>query len=91
MTDTTTEVNKETLTKLKDIIKSIETSSAQIKLINASIKETYSYAKSAGFNVKAIKALIKRRKLPENQKHEIETVTEISDHYEEKISSTETL
>lgn len=55
-------INQETQARLKSIVDRVETLEAEKKDLGGDIKDIFEEAKGAGFDVKAIKAVIKMRK-----------------------------
>lgn len=61
------EINKETKERLKQYIEAIEFKESEKNIIQDKIRELFNDAKSEGFDVKAMKAVIKLRKKDQNQ------------------------
>ena len=62
--------NKMDITKLRDYIERIERLEEEKKDVQNDIKEVYLEAKAAGFNKKALKAVIKLRKMDSSSRDE---------------------
>ncbi len=60
--------------QLKAIIERIEKCEEEKKTISDDIKDIYGEAKSAGFDVKALRTIIRMRKQDPNERHEQETI-----------------
>lgn len=69
-------VNKETAEQLKRYIESIENYEAEKKELTERIAEVYDEAKSAGFDVKTMRELIKIRKADQDKLLEAEYLLE---------------
>ena len=63
--------------RLKALIDRIERLEEEKKAIAEDIKEVYSEAKSAGFDVKVMRQLIRLRKMDESDRNEMEEVLTI--------------
>ena len=77
--ENTSEVSSE---RLKSFIKRIEKLEEDKAAVSEDIKEIYSEAKSTGFDVKAIRAIVRLRKKTEHERREEE---EILDLYKSSI------
>lgn len=66
--------------KLRSIVERIERLEEEKAVIAADVKDIYSEAKSAGFDSKALRALIKIRKQDADQVEEFETILDIYRH-----------
>lgn len=62
--------------QLKSVIARIEKLEEEKSVISEDIKEVYAEAKSNGLNTKAIKAVIKLRKLDAQEREEQETIVD---------------
>ena len=60
--------------QLKAIVERIERLEEEKKTISDDIKDIYGEAKSAGFDVKALRTIIRMRKQDPNERHEQETI-----------------
>lgn len=60
--------------QLKSIISRVEKLTEEKDAISADIKDVFAESKGAGFDVKAIKAIIKIRKLDSSEREEQETI-----------------
>lgn len=72
------QVKPETAAKLKSIVDRVETLEAEIKDTRSDIKDIFEEAKSAGFDVKAIKSIIKMRK---RKAEEVKIDTDVIETY----------
>lgn len=70
-------VNKETAEQLKRYVEAIENYEAEKKGISESLKEIYDEARSKGFDVKTIRALIKERKIDKEKLLEQQCLLEV--------------
>lgn len=62
--------------QLKAIVERIERVEAEIEVLGDDRKEIYSEAKSAGFDCKAIRTIIRMRKQDSDERQEQETILE---------------
>ena len=63
--------------KLLSYVERIERLNEEVKGLQTDIKEIYDEAKSNGYDVKALKAIIALRKLDEAEREEAETVLDV--------------
>ena len=63
--------------KLLSYVERIERLNEEVKALQTDIKEIYDEAKSNGYDVKALKAIIALRKLDEAEREEAETVLDV--------------
>ena len=63
--------------KLLSYVERVERLNEEVKALQTDIKEIYEEAKSNGYDVKALKAIIARRKLDEAEREEAETVLDV--------------
>ncbi|MEQ9171049.1 MAG: DUF2312 domain-containing protein [Rhodospirillales bacterium] len=63
--------------RLKALIDRIERLEEEKKALTEDIKEVYSEAKSAGFDVKVMRQLIRLRKMDESDRNEMEEILTI--------------
>ena len=63
--------------KLLSYVERVEHLNEEVKALQTDIKEIYEEAKSNGYNVKALKAIIALRKLDEAEREEAETVLDV--------------
>ena len=63
--------------KLLSYVERIEHLNEEVKALQTDIKEIYEEAKSNGYDVKALKAIIALRKLDEAEREEAETVLDV--------------
>lgn len=63
--------------KLLSYVERIERLNEDVKALQTDIKEIYDEAKSNGYNVKALKAIISLRKLDDVEREEAETVLDV--------------
>ena len=63
--------------KLLSYVERIEHLNEEVKALQTDIKEIYDEAKSNGYDVKALKAIIALRKLDEAEREEAETVLDV--------------
>lgn len=63
--------------KLLSYVERVEHLNEEVKGLQTDIKEIYDEAKSNGYDVKALKAIIALRKLDEAEREEAETVLDI--------------
>lgn len=66
--------------RLRSIVERIERLEEEKVALAADVKDIYSEAKSAGFDTKALRALIKVRKQDANEVEEFETILDIYRH-----------
>ena len=62
---------------LRQIIERVERLNDEVKALNADKSEVFSEAKSTGFDVKAIKALLKERAMDPDKRQEIEAILDL--------------
>jgi len=72
-----TEVNQSTAAQLKKYIEGIENYEAEKKEISERLKEVYDEAKSAGFDIKVLRQLIRIRKQEPAEIEEQETLLDL--------------
>ena len=63
--------------KLLSYVERIEHLNEEVKALQTDIKEIYDEAKSNGYDVKALKAIISLRKLDDAEREEAETVLDV--------------
>ena len=63
--------------KLLSYVERIERLNEEVKGLQTDIKEIYDEAKSNGYDVKALKAIISLRKLDDAEREEAETVLDV--------------
>ena len=63
--------------KLLSYVERVERLNEEVKALQTDIKEIYEEAKSNGYDVKALKAIISLRKLDEAEREEAETVLDV--------------
>lgn len=63
--------------KLLSYVERVEHLNEEVKALQTDIKEIYDEAKSNGYDVKALKAIIALRKLDEAEREEAETVLDV--------------
>ena len=63
--------------KLLSYVERVEHLNEEVKALQTDIKEIYDEAKSNGFDVKALKAIISLRKLDDAEREEAETVLDV--------------
>lgn len=63
--------------KLLSYVERVERLNEEVKVLQTDIKEIYEEAKSNGFDVKALKAIISLRKLDDAEREEAETVLDV--------------
>ena len=63
--------------KLLSYVERVEHLNEEVKALQTDIKEIYEEAKSNGYDVKALKAIIALRKLEEAEREEAETVLDV--------------
>ena len=63
--------------KLLSYVERIEHLNEEVKALQTDIKEIYEEAKSNGYDVKALKAIISLRKLDDAEREEAETVLDV--------------
>ena len=63
--------------KLLSYVERVEHLNEEVKALQTDIKEIYDEAKSNGYDVKALKAIIALRKLDEAERDEAETVLDV--------------
>ena len=63
--------------KLLSYVERVERLNEEVKALQTDIKEIYEEAKSNGYDVKALKAIIALRKLDDAEREEAETVLEV--------------
>ena len=63
--------------KLLSDVERVERLNEEVKALQTDIKEIYEEAKSNGYDVKALKAIIALRKLDEAEREEAETVLDV--------------
>ena len=63
--------------KLLSYVERIEHLNEEVKALQTDIKEIYDEAKSNGYDVKALKAIIALRKLDDVEREEAETVLDV--------------
>ena len=63
--------------KLLSYVERVERLNEEVKGLQTDIKEIYDEAKSNGYDVKALKAIIALRKLDEAEREEAETVLDV--------------
>lgn len=63
--------------KLLSYVERVEHLNEEVKALQTDIKEVYEEAKSNGYDVKALKAIIALRKLDEFEREEAETVRDV--------------
>jgi uncharacterized protein (UPF0335 family) len=68
--------NSDVNTQLKSIVERIERLEEDKAVCATDIKEVYSEAKGTGFDVKALRAIIRMRKMDPNERQEQETILE---------------
>ena len=64
-------------TKLLSYVERVEHLNEEVKALQTDIKEIYEEAKSNGYDVKALKAIIALRKLDDAEREEAETVLDV--------------
>ena len=63
--------------KLLSYVERVEHLNEEVKALQTDIKEIYEEAKSNGYDVKALKAIISLRKLDDAEREEAETVLDV--------------
>ena len=63
--------------KLLSYVERVERLNEEVKALQTDIKEIYDEAKSNGYDVKALKAIISLRKLDDAEREEAETVLDV--------------
>lgn len=63
--------------KLRSYVERVERLMEEVKVLQTDIKEIYDEAKSNGYDVKALKAVISLRKLDDAEREEAETVLDV--------------
>lgn len=63
--------------QLKALVERIERLEEDKKVVSVDIKDVYSEAKGNGFDVKALRTIIRLRKMDSNERAEQETILEI--------------
>lgn len=63
--------------KLRSYVERVERLNEEVKALQTDIKEIYDEAKSNGYDVKALKAVISLRKLDDVEREEAETVLDV--------------
>lgn len=63
--------------KLLSYVERVEHLNEEVKVLQTDIKEIYEEAKSNGYDVKALKAIIALRKLDDAEREEAETVLDV--------------
>ena len=63
--------------KLLSYVERVERLNEEVKALQTDIKEIYEEAKSNGYDVKALKAIISLRKLDDAEREEAETVLDV--------------
>ena len=63
--------------KLLSYVERVEHLNEEVKALQTDIKEIYDEAKSNGYDVKALKAIISLRKLDDAEREEAETVLDV--------------
>ena len=63
--------------KLLSYVERVEHLNEEVKALQTDIKEIYDEAKSNGYDVKALKAIIALRKLDDAEREEAETVLDV--------------
>lgn len=63
--------------KLLSYVERVEHLNEEVKALQTDIKEIYEEAKSNGYDVKALKAIVALRKLDEAEREEAETVLDV--------------
>ncbi|MEM7620435.1 MAG: DUF2312 domain-containing protein [Pseudomonadota bacterium] len=76
MTDETenTSINKATQQQLRSLLERIERLEEEKSALSGDIKEVYAEAKSSGFDVKAIRTIIRMRKQDDMERREQEAI-----------------
>lgn len=69
-----TDINPNTAGQLKSIIERIESLEEQKRQISADIKDVYSEAKSSGFDVKTLRAVVRLRRVAKDERAEAEAL-----------------
>lgn len=70
------DINPNTAGQLKSIIERIENLEEQKRQISADIKDVYSEAKSSGFDVKTLRAVVRLRRVAKDERAESEVLLE---------------
>lgn len=65
------------VSKLLSYVERVERLNEEVKALQTDIKEIYEEAKSNGYDVKALKAIIALRKLDDAEREEAETVLDV--------------
>ena len=63
--------------QLRSIIERIERLEEEKKTISDDIKEVYAEAKAAGFDTKALRAIVRLRKQDQNERQEAEAILDL--------------
>ena len=63
--------------RLQSIVARIETQEEEKSEIMATIKDIYSEAKGEGFDVKVLRAIVRRRKMDREERKELDELTEL--------------
>lgn len=72
----TSEINTSTRNQLKSFIERVERLEEEKTAIAGDIKEVYAEAKSSGFDVKALRTIVRLRKQDDTERREQEAVLE---------------
>lgn len=77
MSESESEIGGAASERLKALVDRIERLEEEKKALTEDIKEVYSEAKSAGFDVKVLRQLIRLRKMDANDRNEMEEILTI--------------
>lgn len=66
--------------RLKSFVERVERLEAEKAALSEDIKEVYSEAKGAGFDIKIIRQIIRLRKMDEGDRSEMESILELYKH-----------
>ena len=73
---TTTDIGHNAKEQLRSIIERIERLEEEKKTISDDIRDVYAEAKGNGYDVKALRTIVRMRKQDANERHEAETILE---------------
>ena len=73
---TTTDIGHNAKEQLRSIIERIERLEEEKKSISDDIRDVYAEAKGNGYEVKALRAIVRMRKQDADERHEHETILE---------------
>ena len=88
MTDVT-QVNKETVEQLANIINEVERLEKVGRLNQEQIREQFQFAKDKGHDVNVIRKILKQRKMSDRRKEKLKTEEELVELYNDRIAELE--